>query len=48
LNVRSDERYSILVIISVDDQGYKELIALEDGYWGSTKSGLSLLRKLKG
>jgi len=46
-NVRSDAKHSVLVIIGVDDQGHKELIALEDGYRESAESWLSLLRKLK-
>ncbi len=46
-NVRSDDKHCVLVIVGVNEQGHKELIALEDGYRESTQSWLSLLRKLK-
>jgi putative transposase len=45
--VRDEERRCVLVIMGVDEQGQKELIALEDGFRESTESWLSLLRDLK-
>ena len=46
-NVRNDDRRCVLVIIGVNEEGHKELIALEDGFRESTESWLSLLRQLK-
>ena len=46
-HVRNDDRRCVLVIIGVNEEGHKELIALEDGFRESTESWLSLLRKLK-
>lgn len=44
---RSDDNRRVLVIIGVNEHGYKELIALEDGFRESTESWKSLLRKLR-
>lgn len=47
-NVRlEDDRLACLVIIGVRPNGFKEVIALEDGYRESTESWASLLRDLK-
>ncbi len=46
-SVRSDDRRCVLVIMGVNEQGNKELIALTDGFRESTESWLSLLRDLK-
>ena len=43
----NDDRRCALVIIGVNEEGHKELIALEDGFRESTESWLSLLRQLK-
>ena len=39
--VRSDDKHCVLVVMGVDEQGKKELIALEDGYRESTDSWLN-------
>ena len=44
---RGDDRRCVLVIMGVNTQGNKELIALEDGFRESTESWLSVLRNLK-
>jgi len=45
-NVRMADRLCLLVIIGVNEQGKKELIALEDGYRESEQSWLVVLRDL--
>lgn len=48
LNVRLDEdRLSLLVVIGVQIDGKKRLVALEDGYRESKESWLAVLRDLK-
>lgn len=44
---RGQERRCVLVVLGVNTQGKKELIALEDGFRESTESWLTLLRQLK-
>jgi|TARA_B100000700_G_scaffold300257_1_gene368205 transposase-like protein len=34
-NVRMDDRLCLLMIIGVTEQGRKELVAVEDGFWES-------------
>ena len=47
-NIRADEaKQCILVIVGVDEQGYKEFVAIEDGYRESEQSWLELLTGLK-
>lgn len=46
-SIRDDDRRCVLVVMGVNEQGHKELIALYDGYRESTESWLSLLRDLK-
>jgi transposase-like protein len=48
LNIRLEEdRLSLLVVIGVDVEGKKRLIALEDGYRESKESWLAVLRDLR-
>jgi transposase-like protein len=44
---RDEERRCILVVMGVNEQGHKKLVALTDGFRESTESWLSLLRELK-
>lgn len=44
---RDEERRCVLVVLGVNAQGQKELIALEDGFRESTESWLDLLRNLR-
>lgn len=44
---RDEERRCVLVVLGVNEQGQKELIALEDGFRESTESWLDLLRSLR-
>lgn len=44
---RDEERRCVLVVLGVNQQGQKELIALEDGFRESTQSWLDLLRNLR-
>lgn len=44
---RDEERRCVLVVLGVNGQGQKELIALEDGFRESTESWLDLLRSLR-
>ena len=47
-NIRLEEdRLAMLVIVGVLEDGSKELIALEDGFWESAESWAHLLRDLK-
>ena len=46
-NVRMDDRLCLLVIIGVTEHGYKELVAVEDGYRESTASWEELLLGLR-
>jgi len=45
-NVRMADRQCLLVIIGVNEQGCKELVALEDGYRESEQSWLNVLHDL--
>ena len=42
-----DERMCVLVVLGVDENGRKELLALDDGYRESEQSWLGVLRDLK-
>ena len=44
---RADDNRCVLVVIGVNEEGRKELIALEDGFRESTDSWLFLLRQLR-
>lgn len=46
-NVRMDDRLCLLVIIGVTEHGYKELVAVEDGYRESSASWQELLINLR-
>ena len=46
-NVRMDNRLCLLVIVGVTEQGYKELVAVEDGFRESEASWYELLSGLK-
>jgi len=45
--VRNDEKRCVLVIVGVNEQGTKELIALSEGFRESKESWASLLRSLR-
>jgi transposase-like protein len=47
LNVRSDERRCLLVVIGCDAQGRKHFLSIEEGYRESTESWKALLLSLK-
>jgi transposase-like protein len=47
LNVRSDERRCLLVVIGCDAHGRKQLLAIEEGYRESTESWRALLLSLR-
>lgn len=47
LNVRSDERRCLLVVIGCDAHGRKHFLAIEEGYRESTESWKALLLSLK-
>lgn len=47
LNVRSDERRCLLVVIGCDAQGRKHFLSIEEGYRESTESWKALLLGLK-
>lgn len=44
---RLDDKRCVLVVLGVNEFGYKEVIAIQDGYRESTESWVSLLRELK-
>ena len=44
---RDEDRRCVLVVVAVNEQGQKELLALEDGFRESTESWLELLRSLR-
>lgn len=47
-NIRGDEaRQCILVIVGVDEHGFKEFVAIEDGYRESEQSWLEVLSSLR-
>lgn len=46
-NVRMDDRLCLLVIIGVTEHGYKELVAVEDGYRESSASWQEVLINLR-
>ena len=46
-NVRMDDRLCLLVIVGVTEHGYKELVAVEDGFRESSDSWGEVLIKLK-
>ena len=48
LNVRlEDAKQCVLVVIGVDEHGFKHFLAIEDGYRESTQSGREVLQGLK-